>query len=131
MALELKIKDGYVDLKLDGRLTAAEIRQVIAFLNQVESTAAASPHRLIDITEVFDLQLDFTVLHDLASQRRAVKLKNPVRSAVVARTSEQYGMARMFEMLNQQLDTEIAVFENSVSALRWLFATAPRAKASA
>ena len=115
-----KIYPDHVSLVLSGNVTVKDVAEIAAFLTKLEGTSKASLHRYVDVTAVKEMQVNFRDLHELSTQRAKVKLKNRVKTAVVAETNEQYGMARMFELLNQQRDTEVAVFRNAATALRWL-----------
>jgi hypothetical protein len=120
MPYSISSERGYTYINLSGHLTVPEVAAAVQKMDEIDSGADATPNRLVDITAVENLQVSFSEMSNFASLRRSVKLKNPVRTAVVARTPVQFGVARMFELLNQQPQTQVAVFTDPDLARRWL-----------
>lgn len=120
MAYEITNKAGYVLVRLLGQLNMTDLTEVTKPLDEADKMMETSPHRLIDVSEVDGIQLNFTAIHQLTENRRAVKLKNNVKSALVARTPVQFGFARMFQTLNSQSQIEVRIFSDADSALRWI-----------
>jgi len=52
-----------------------------------------------------------------------VRLKNYIKSAIVANNPSQFGFARMFQTLNDNPQIEIRIFPAAESAMEWLTAT--------
>jgi len=123
MAFNAQIESGIALVTLAGELTVADMAAVAKWLDLLDRTMAVSPHRLYDISAVEELQINFTELHQHAATRRAVRLHNDVKAAVVARTEVHYGVGRMFQILNEQPQVTIAVFRSFAEAREWLAGT--------
>jgi len=120
MAYEFTIQAEYLHLQFSGQLTVEELSIGAKLLDEADATAGAAMHRLTDISGVKDISINFAAMQDFAEKRSAVKHKNQVRSAIVAKTPVQYGCARMFQMLSKQPGIMFAVFGDTASALLWI-----------
>ena len=121
MAYEFTEHPGYVQARLRGQVTMADLAAITGLLDKAEAAPGASPHRVFDITEAEDITVNFVAVHDFSARRRMVTLKNQVKTAIVAKTPVQFGCARMFQMVSQQPQTEVAVFSDAPSALAWVW----------
>ena len=120
MGFEFKSQVGYVLLRLYGKMEVRDLYEIAKHLDAAEQPGRPSPHRFIDMTEVEEVSLNFDNMHGFTSGRSGVKLKNMVRVAVVTKNIVQFGLARMFQTLNQQPQTEVSVFHDQETARRWL-----------
>jgi hypothetical protein len=120
MGYEITIKDGYAHVQFTGQLAVQDLSETARRLDEADATAASVLHRLTDISGVENISIDFAAMQDFAEKRSAVKHKNQVRSAIVAKTPVQYGCARMFQMLSKQPGIKFAVFSEMGSALHWI-----------
>jgi hypothetical protein len=120
MACTIKIESGHAHIVFSGRLTLPEIAEVEKQLDKIEAKAGVSYSRFVDLTGVVDLELNFIKVNQLTASRRSVKLFNLVRAGLVAKSPVQYGIARMFQTLNVQPQTEVGVFSDPESALKWI-----------
>ena len=120
VAYTIHIENRHAHIIFSGRLTMPEISNAAMRLDQFEAEARESYHRLIDLTAVEDLELNFSAVFQLTAARRVVKLFNLVRTALVAESPVQFGIARMFQTLNVQPQTEVGVFSDAESALKWI-----------
>jgi hypothetical protein len=120
MPHEFQQAAGHMRLTMSGVITKDELMLVAKEAAEIEAAARVTPHRLTDLAQVADFDLDFSRMHDFASLRRAAPLRNKVRSALVAPSQLQFGFARMFQTLNDNPLIEIAVFREETEALAWL-----------
>jgi hypothetical protein len=120
MAYEVVAKIGYVQVRLMGQLTVSDLTEAANCLDQLDTIGESSLHRLVDISEVENLAIQFDAMHSFSVKRASVRLRNNVKTAIVARTLVQYGCARMFQMLNKQPQTVVEAFRESDSALHWI-----------
>jgi hypothetical protein len=120
MPYEIVTTSGLAHFRLHGSLTVTDIRAVLAELDALDGHHQTTLNRLIDISDVTNVSVDFKGVHDVAETRAAVRLHNETKTAIVAPSMLQYGCARMFEMLNQQKQTKVAVFRDHASASSWL-----------
>jgi hypothetical protein len=120
MPFAIKPEGGYVRITLSGNLTVSEVNEAAKELDRVDAGQGRSLHRLVEIAGVEGLDLNFASINKFQSARNKVKLLNHVRTAVVSKSKVQYGIARMFQLLNSQPQTEVGVFKDNDSAKKWL-----------
>jgi hypothetical protein len=97
---------------LDDGTLLAYVQAVIA--DPTYDTAAAD---LFDARAVTDVQITATGLATIAALIRQTNRSSP-KVAIVAETPVMFGMARMFEMLRD--DIEVVVFREVGAAIEWL-----------
>lgn len=128
MPYEIQVEEGMVRTQMAGRLTLPELTRLAHFFGELEARSAVSPHRLLDLSKVDGVDMDFADMEELAAQRRAAPLKNLVKSAILAPKPVLFGFARMFQTLNRHPQIQVEIFTELNDALRWL-ETSPEATA--
>src|SRR5262245_61923835 len=87
--------------RFHGRITSEDMltggRDVLA----IEQAKETTPSRLIDLSEVTTIDLDFGSMLEFANLRATTVFKNPARSAIVAPGPVHFGFARMYQTLNR------------------------------
>lgn len=78
------------------------------------------PHRITDMTGITDFGIGFPDVLTLAETRRRLKFPNSFRSAIIAPRSEHYGVARMFQTLNDNPQIDIRIFMDKAAAHEWI-----------
>ncbi len=89
-------------------------------LRVIEDASPTSINRVTDMTDVAGSSLNFETMEDFVATRRHVELKNPIRSAVIAPGLLAYGLARMFQSLNDNPQIEVKLFKVLDEALAWV-----------
>jgi len=125
MAFHFQLQDGLLDMAISGKITLQDLRQVMVTLTDVESRLPITPDRILDISKADFSTLPSADLAATAEVRRVTKLKNPVKSAIIAAQPEQFGLARMFMGRNQNPDITLMIFKDAPSAYQWLGRPAP------
>lgn len=120
MAFKYQLCDGYIKLTLIGTVTFDDLKQVLKRLAEDELQLPVTPHRITDLSDANFSDISSEHLVAVAEIRRNAKLKNKVKSALIATRPEQYGLARMFMGHNQNPDITIMVFKDSDSAYNWI-----------
>ena len=110
----------FVECKLLGLLTDEDLLALAREVEKLESEAPMTPHRITDMTEVTAVNCQFDGMERMVRLRRAANLKNPIRSAIIATQTIQYGFARMFQTLNDNPRITINLFQDETTALAWL-----------
>jgi hypothetical protein len=118
--ISLKNEDGLLIADFEGRITADELLRGAREVRKIEEQEPITPDRLIDLTRMDAVDLDFTVVNDFAQLRAQSPLKNPTKSAIVAPSALQYGFGRMYQTLNQNPQLEVRMFQDSTQAREWL-----------
>lgn len=123
MPFHIAQPDGRIEVTLTGALTVKDLRGAISAVAAIEGSTSPVPDRLIDLSASTGLQLDFPAIHEIATQRRAIMLANPIKSAIVAPEAAHVGFARMFQTLLDHPLITVKIFPDRDSALAWLAAS--------
>jgi hypothetical protein len=103
-----------------GDVTHAEFLEYFKELMRVESGFERTPDRLTDLSGVKGWEPGFPAMLDVTRLRRVQTFPNKFRSAIVATSTELYGLARMFQMLNDNPQIEVQLFKTMAEAEDWL-----------
>jgi hypothetical protein len=114
------MREGLMEARLHGDVTAEDFWQLDQFAREADSRLEASPDRILDISDGNWAQIQSELVRVIAVIREKEPLKNKVKAAIVAPKLEQYGIARMFQTLNQNPALEINIFKDAPSAYGWL-----------
>jgi hypothetical protein len=120
MPYQIKLTDNVLRSRFYGKVTPEDLWEQGLALREFESAASVTPHRITDVTEAVGADINFMVMNAYAAQRKFAPLRNRVRAAIVARTTLQYGLARMYQNLSDNPLLEIKIFEDTASALAWV-----------
>jgi hypothetical protein len=126
MPIDYTIRDGLLSARASGAL---DDKTLIAYVQIVLADPAylTAGGDLFDALAVTDVQLTAEGIRTVARLIRHSG-RSSAKVAVVAERPAMFGMARMFEMLRN--DIEVVVFRDSQTALEWLRAR-PEAEAPA
>lgn len=120
MAIEFRPRAGVLEIVFSGLASNEDLRRLAEYTLELEAREPVSPDRLVDLSAVNELALDFPAVEQLAQQRIAQPPRNPIRSAVVAPRPVQYGVARMYQSLNTAPTIELRIFRDRAAAEAWL-----------
>jgi hypothetical protein len=130
MAIQFNIRDGWIEVTLQGQVTNDDFRQLLAAYHEAEACLPVTPDRISDLSQAVMTAIDAGQLREFALARQAAQLKNKVKSAIIAPGPEQYGLARMFQAFNQNPKIEICLFKDAASAYAWIGRAMPAAAAA-
>ena len=119
MAYYISIENNVIQIALTGRVTGGDLQAVIAETAQYERTPI-TPHRVTDLSEITELDVNFPDVMTIAQQRRKLKFQNSFKSAIIAQHDLHLGYARMFQTLNDNPQIYIRIFANRREADRWV-----------
>lgn len=122
MPYEISISSQLISVKLSGMVTAEELRRYAAELSALELGSELPPNRITDISTAEGINLHFDEIGTFAAKRRTAPLKTNIKSAIFAPDDVQFGMARMFQTLNDNPKIKIKIFRDLPTALTWLAA---------
>jgi hypothetical protein len=123
MPFTLTLAEPLLRLEFGGTLTGADLAALSRALAEIEDADGRFTRRLSVLTAITRVEVGFPEVSALARRRVAATLPGPVRSAMVAATPVQVGMARMFQTLNDHPRITIQIFPDVPGALEWLGAT--------
>ena len=120
MPHKIETKEGIIHVVFSGRITTEEVLLLGRELAELEASLDTALGRLTDWSAAESTDLHFRDIEGFARVRRQTKLKNAIRSALVAPTDVHFGLSRIFQALNDNPQITIAVFRDRPSATEWL-----------
>jgi len=110
----------FIVIRMSGSISLPELLEHAQGVAAIEAGQSVTPHRIAILPSGLVCDLSFPELHAFAAKRRAARLKNPVKSAIVAADAVQYGFARMYQTLNEHPHLQVEIFQSEAVALAWL-----------
>lgn len=120
MTIEAEFIDGLLVIRGSGTVTASDLREVPALTTAFDAGRAVTPNRLVDLTAVEDFEIGFPEMLATVRERRGAAMSGPTRAAFLTASAVQYGMARMFQSLNDNAHVTVEIFGDRAAALDWL-----------
>ena len=120
MPYQLRLEDGVLRVNFSGVVTNQDLEQLFGEVSRLEATWTVMPHRLADLRAVERLEVDFPGILGVAQARRRHAFPNPFKTAVVATAPVHFGIARMFQTLNDHPQITVSIFGSVEDALKWL-----------
>jgi len=120
MPYEIRFEDGLLRVVLSGTVTNADLSGIADAAAHIEASWAVVPNRIADFRSIERLDIDFTGVFAMAEARRHARLRNPIKTALIASDLVHFGFARMFQTLNDHPQIAIAIFRDEGEALQWL-----------
>ena len=120
MPIIIQMRDGVIEAAFRGNIAVEDFQQLKVTLQDLESRLEVTPDRISDLSEASFSELRASDLVAFAENRGVAKLKNKIKSAIIAPKPVQYGLTRVFMTRNQNPAIEIMVFKDSTSAYNWI-----------
>jgi len=120
MAYTFQICDGVIEMSLQGKINWQDFRELLQKTEEVEARLPVTPNRITDMRDADVSELLSSDVAALAHIRRTAKLKNKIKSAIIATKPEHHGLARVFMGINQNPDISIMLFKDPATARAWL-----------
>ena len=120
MTFEAEFSEGLLVIRGTGTLTVTDLQQMPMLTAAFDASRAVTPNRLIDLTRVEGFDVGFVEMIGVVRERRDAALTGPTRTAVLTANPVQFGMARMYQGLNDHAQVTIEIFDDRAAALSWL-----------
>lgn len=120
MPFQLGLEDGVLRVNFSGVVTNQDLERLFKEVSTLEATWTVMPHRLADLRAVERLEIDFPGVLGVAQARRRDTFPNSFKTAVVATAPVHFGIARMFQTLNDHPQITVSIFGSVEDALTWL-----------
>jgi hypothetical protein len=120
MPFEISSETKLQRVKLTGRVGLGDFEELATAVEQWEQQSPVMPDRIVDLTGVTELNLDYASMLKLATRRRKLQFPNPFKSAIIARELHHVGFARMFQILQDHPQVNIQIFPDEPLARQWL-----------
>ena len=124
MALEIEMREDVLRIRLYETVSREDLTQLADEVLALEARMAPAPDRLSDLSAATEFEVGFAEFYELSLRRRGSPLANDIRSAILVATDVQYGLARMFQTLNDHPRVAVEIFRDLSEALAWV---SPRA----
>ena len=119
MPYEFRDEGTYYYARLSGSLDPAELNAMTQEVERLED-AGVMLDRITDFTSVERIDVGFEEVFAVAQRRAERRVATPIRSALVANRSVQFGFVRMFQMFNDNPRIQIRIFGSLEEAQQWL-----------
>ena len=111
-----------------GVFTASQLDRLADEAEIVEASRLVALDRITDLTAVTRFEVGFREIYYFAVRRSAQRFSRVVKSAIVVQDPVQFGMARIYELLNENPQISVRVLQSVREAQEW-FADAGEAPA--
>jgi hypothetical protein len=101
-------------------MTRHDFRSLAGEVAALEDALPVALNRLTDLSHVSGSEMTYADMHDYVERRKAQRLKNSVKAAIVAPMPMHVGFARMFQILLEHPQIEVVVFATLEEAEAWL-----------
>jgi len=112
-------------INLSGPMTNEDFEDLARLVREAEITRPRIPHRLTDISRLTEIHLTFKSMSERIHLRKHLGFPNEFKSAIFAPEPLHYGVARMFQAVNNHHQIDIQVFREMVAARVWLASDQP------
>ena len=123
MPIVTRFVNGVMEIKMLGVITVSDLEEHTREVAEIEAQEPVTPNRVMDLREGEAGDVRFGNIHGIAEMRTAAKLKNPIKTAILAASPVQFGLARTFQMLNDNPQITFGVFRDETEARAWLAKT--------
>jgi hypothetical protein len=120
MPIYVQMRDGVAEAIFRGKIRGEDLQELKETIHEIESRMEITPDRISDLSDADVVELRSSDVVAFAESRGVAKLKNNVKSAIIAPGSTQFGLARMFLACNENPNIEITLFKDSASAYKWI-----------
>jgi hypothetical protein len=126
MPYEMSMDGAVLRIRLYDTLSAADLRRLASDVLDLEARVDPTPPRVTDFTGLTRFEVGFSEMLTFVERRRDSPPRQPIRSALLVDSDVQFGMARMFQTLNDHPLVTVEIFRDAATALAWV--EAPAAK---
>jgi hypothetical protein len=123
LPFELTNPDGLLFARLYGVFTAPELDHLAAEAEIAEASSPTSVDRITDLTAVERFEVGFREIYAFAARRSAQRFSRVVKSAIIVEQPVQFGLAHMYQSLNQNPQIQVRIVGSVAEAEKWFTET--------
>lgn len=120
MAFDAQMVGDFLRIRLYDTLTDADLRGLADEVKAIEGRLQSTPSRIADMTGLTRFEVGFNGVDTLASRRREVKVVGTSKTALLVSNELQFGIARMYQTLNDHPQITTEIFRDLDAALQWI-----------
>jgi hypothetical protein len=119
MPFELTTRGDILFGRLFGVFTAPDLNHLADEAEISEASHPVSLDRITDLTAVEHFDVGFREIYYFAIRRSAQRFSRVVKSAIIVQEPEHYGMARVYETLNENPQIQLRILRSVTEAIVW------------
>jgi hypothetical protein len=119
MPFELTTPGAILFARIFGVFTPLELNQLATEAEIAEASQPISLDRITDLTAVERFEVGFREIYSFAIRRSKQRFSRVVKSAIVVHEPVQFGIARIYEALNENPQIELRILRNVAEATEW------------
>jgi hypothetical protein len=119
MPFELTTSDAVMFARVFGVFTAPELNHLAWEAEIAEASHPVSLDRITDLTAVERFEVGILDIYYFAVRRGAKRFSRVVKSALIVQEPEQFGIARVYETLNENPQIRIRILRSLTEAKEW------------
>jgi hypothetical protein len=119
MPFELTTPGAVMFARVFGVFTAPELNHMATEAEIAEASHPVSLDRITDLTAVERFEVGFREIFNFALRRSAQRFSRVVKSAIIVQEPVQFGMARIYEGVNENPQIQVRVLRSVTEATEW------------
>jgi hypothetical protein len=119
MSFELTTPGSVLFARVFGVFSAPELDHLASMAEIAEASHPASLDRITDLTAVERFEVGFREIYYFAIRRSAQRFSRVVKSAIIVRDPVQFGIAHLYEVLNENPQIQIRILRSVTEATEW------------
>ena len=119
MPFELTTPGALLFARIFGLFTARELDRMATEAEIAEASHFVSLDRITDLTAVEYFEIGFREIYLFAIRRSAQRFSRVVKSAIVVQEPVQFGIARIYESLNENPQIHLRIVQSVPEAIEW------------
>jgi hypothetical protein len=119
MSYSMTMDGAVLRIHLCESLSDEDLRGLADDVLRLEAALDPTPSRVTDMTDLERINVGFREMLAFVERRHASPPHQPIRSALLVASDVQYGIARMFQTLNDHPLVSVEIFRRESDALDW------------
>ena len=119
MPFEIRESSELLYVRFFGVVSNEDLQRQGMEIERLEARIGRPINRFIDMIDVDTIDAGYSEVWRYVSRRLALKYSGPFKCAFIAPRPMLFGYARMFQMLNDNPQLEIRIFDTIEEARRW------------
>lgn len=119
MPFELTTPGAVLFARVFGKFTAPELTNLADEAEIAEASQSRALDRITDLTAVESIEVGFREIFHFAMRRSSQRFSRDVKSAIIVRNPAQFGIAHMYESLNENPQIRVRIVTSVAEAEEW------------